>query len=339
MVFVAIKHLIFGKSKPDSSRSPLLPSTEPTKSSYRSINSKSSYSNSQDNNQDMFGTSPTFTIKSSFGNSYNTTTVTNEADDVASSSSSITSALTSVNNPDYNNDSDSSSSSSAFIPPRVMSDIIIGLSDGLTVPFALTAGLSSLGDSKLVITGGLAELVSGAISMGLGGYLAAKSESECYHHEVARERELHERKPEISESCVEEILSEYSLSPATIKMVFNDMNESPAKMMDFIIKFGKGLEEPAEGREFSSALTIGSAYFLGGFVPLIPYFFIKTVDAALLISVIVMLTTLFVFGVLKTTFTLGWDCGKTRIAFNGVQMVLTGGIAAGAAWALVKLIE
>lgn len=153
-----------------------------------------------------------------------------------------------------------------------MSDIIIGLSDGLTVPFALTAGLSSLGNSKLVITGGLAELISGAISMGLGGFLAAKSESEFYNNEVKRERALHNDKPEVSETCIEEILSEYNLSRETVKMFINEMSESPTQMIDFIIKFGKGLEEPASGREFTSALTIGASYFLGGFVPLIPYF-------------------------------------------------------------------
>ncbi|VVT56434.1 uncharacterized protein SAPINGB_P005056 [Magnusiomyces paraingens] len=228
---------------------------------------------------------------------------------------------------------------SGFIPPRVMSDIIIGLSDGLTVPFALTAGLSSLGNSRLVITGGLAELVSGAISMGLGGYLAAKSESEIYHHEVEREKILYENCRNISEANLENILKEYHLKDSTIKMFISDMEDQPDEMIDFIIRFGKGLEEPAEGREFTSAMTIGLSYFFGGFVPLIPYFFIHSIDTSLMVSVVVMLVTLFIFGVLKTTFTLGWQCGNVRILSNGLQMVLTGSVAAGAAWGLVRLIE
>lgn len=328
MVLITIKNLLFGNRKMEKSRSSLLPTTESAEHTYRSV----------DTSDDEFSgpyrsDSQNSTIKSGLNRykdmllpkSRTYETMVSEEDDSASSSSLVTSST--------------SSESKGVISPRVMSDIIIGLSDGLTVPFALTAGLSSLGDSKLVITGGLAELVSGAISMGLGGYLAAKSESECYHHEVSKEKLLHVDNPEGSESSLEEILSEYNLSPETVKMFVNDMSESPSQMVDFIIKFGKGLEEPAEGREFTSAMTIGASYFFGGFVPLIPYFFISTVNAALLTSVIVMLITLFIFGVLKTTFTLGWDVGKVRIMFNGIQMVLTGSVAAGAAWALVRLIE
>lgn len=339
MVFAAIKQLVFGNKKADKSRQSLLPTSEST---YRSIDNTDDDFNGTFNNQNDYGSLPTSASKSSFSkckDAFMPTVRSYEtgSDEEYSSSSSIGSARRAS----YSSDSLSSSSkkSSVSISPRVMSDIIIGLSDGLTVPFALTAGLSSLGNSKLVITGGLAELVSGALSMGLGGYLAAKSESEYYHHESNREKFLHDSQPELSERSIEDILSEYNISPATIKMFINDMNESPTQMIDFIIKFGKGLEEPADGREFTSALTIGAAYFFGGFVPLVPYFFVSTVNSALLISVIVMLITLFIFGILKTTFTLGWDCGKARIVFNGVQMVLTGGVAAGAAWALVRLIE
>lgn len=275
----------------------------------------------------IFGNSQTYDNKSALlptARSYETV-VNSDDDDEYTEAHSVSSS--------------ESQESSGIIPPRVMSDIIIGLSDGLTVPFALTAGLSSLGDSKLVITAGLAELVSGAISMGLGGFLAARSESEYYNYQVEKEKITYSNSPYTSESSLEQILSEYNLSPETIKYFINDMEKSPSDMVDFIIRFGKGLEEPADGRQFTSAFTIGAAYFLGGFVPLLPYFFISSVQTSLMVSVIIMLITLFVFGVLKTTFTLGWQCGRGKIISNGFQMVLTGGVAAGCAWGLVKLLE
>ena len=223
--------------------------------------------------------------------------------------------------------------------PRVMSDIIIGLSDGLTVPFALTAGLSSLGDSKLVITGGMAELVSGAISMGLGGFLAAKSENEYYHSQVKKEKLSFFKKPETVNQDAAEIMFELGASEQTIISFLKDLDSKPKNLIDFIIRFGRGLEEPAEGREFTSAVTIGSAYFLGGFVPLLPYFFTNVVKTGLLISVIVMLITLFIFGFIKTSISLGDDCGNHKKVAEGVQMVAVGSVAAGAAWGLVYLID
>ncbi|CAN6661620.1 protein Ccc1p [Trichomonascus vanleenenianus] len=233
----------------------------------------------------------------------------------------------------------SSQSEKSSVSPRVMSDMIIGLSDGLTVPFALTAGLSSLGDSKLVITGGLAELVSGAISMGLGGYLAAKSESEFYHSQVAKQRELFDTNPTLSVQSLNDILYEYKLSPQTCKEVVKDMEHDPDMLVQFIIKVGQGLEEPADSRQFTSAATIGLAYFFGGFIPLIPYFFTTHVDMGLYISVIVMGVTLFAFGSIKTVVSLGNDCGAWKIIENGIKMMITGGVAAASAWALVRAIE
>ncbi|EGW31657.1 protein CCC1 [Spathaspora passalidarum NRRL Y-27907] len=223
--------------------------------------------------------------------------------------------------------------------PRVMSDMIIGLSDGLTVPFALTAGLSSLGDSRLVITGGMAELVSGAISMGLGGYLAAKSESEYYNSQVKKEKLEFFRKPEMINQEAAEIMFELGASESTIISFLKDLDARPKNLIDFVIRFGKGLEEPAEGREFTSALTIGLAYFFGGFVPLLPYFFTQYVQTGLLISVIVMLITLFAFGYIKTAISLGEECGTRKKILEGIQMVAIGSIAAGSAWSLVYLID
>ncbi|EGV62329.1 Protein ccc1 [Yamadazyma tenuis] len=222
--------------------------------------------------------------------------------------------------------------------PRVMSDVIIGLSDGLTVPFALTAGLSSLGDSKLVITGGLAELVSGAISMGLGGYLAAKSESEYYFNQVKKEKMNFFKKPELVNQEAAEVLFELGISETNILNILKDFDSKPKNLIEFVITYGKGLDEPAEGREFTSALTIGLAYFLGGFVPLVPYFFCSLVKVGLLVSVIVMMVTLFIFGYVKTMISLG-DCGTWKKVSEGVQMVIVGSIAAGAAWTLVFFID
>ncbi|KAM9936892.1 hypothetical protein OXX80_003578 [Metschnikowia pulcherrima] len=241
-----------------------------------------------------------------------------------------------------NSDSDDDNEPSGFLnsfDPRVMSDIIIGLSDGLTVPFALTAGLSSLGSSKLVITGGMAELVSGAISMGLGGYLAAKSELDYYHSEVKKEKLQFFKKPETLNQEAAEIMFELGASEQTIASFLKDMGQTPKNLIDFVIRFGKGLEEPAEGREFTSALTIGSGYFLGGFVPLVPYFFCNVVRTGLIVSVVVMIVTLFIFGYVKTSVSLGDDCGTKKKVLEGLQMVAIGSVAAGAAWTLVYFIE
>lgn len=225
------------------------------------------------------------------------------------------------------------------VDPRVMSDLIIGLSDGLTVPFALTAGLSSLGDTQLVITGGMAELVSGAISMGLGGYLAAKSESEYYHTQVRKEKQLYFENEESIENELFEIVLDMGASETTAELFISDLAKNPKSMIDFVIRFGKGLEEPPEGRILSSALTIGSGYFFGGFVPLVPYFFVSTVGLGLQISVLVMLFTLFWFGYFKSLISMGDECSQWTRFSEGIQMVLIGSIAAGSAWSLVYFID
>lgn len=227
------------------------------------------------------------------------------------------------------------------VDPRVMSDIVIGLSDGLTVCLLFTAGLSSLGDSKLVITGGFAELISGAISMGLGGFLAAKSESDYYHSEVKTEKQkFYEDMTEVNHE-LEDLLLDINpdFSDETIISFIRDMKKNPQLVVDFLIRFGKGLEAPAENREVISALTIGSSYFLGGFVPLIPYFFVKHVDTGLIFSMLLMTFTLFWFGFVKAQISLGEQCSGIKKVHEGIQMVLVGGIAAGSAWLLVRLID
>ncbi|SCU93726.1 LAFA_0F17898g1_1 [Lachancea sp. 'fantastica'] len=227
------------------------------------------------------------------------------------------------------------------IDPRLMSDLIIGLSDGLTVPFALTAGLSSLGDSKLVITGGFAELVSGAISMGLGGYLGAKSESDYYHAEVSQEKRKFYNNTNLINHEIEDILLEINpnFSDETIVSFIKDLQKTPELMVDFIIRYGRGLDEPAENRQLVSALTIGGGYFAGGFVPLIPYFFLQKVGSGLLVSIILMSITLFWFGYVKASISMGDTCTTRRKFSEGVQMLAVGGMAAGAAWFMVRVID
>ncbi|SCU81287.1 LAMI_0B05534g1_1 [Lachancea mirantina] len=226
------------------------------------------------------------------------------------------------------------------VDPRVMSDLIIGLSDGLTVPFALTAGLSSLGDAKLVITGGLAELISGSISMGLGGYLGAKSESDYYRAAMKQEKRKFYNNMNMINHEIEDILLEMNpdFSDETIVSFIKDLQKNPELMVDFIIKFGRGLEEPAENRQLISALTIGGGYFGGGFIPLIPYFFVDQVRSGLILSIIIMSVTLFLFGYGKTAVSMSDSCSLNKKISEGFQMLLVGGAAAGSAWFMVRVI-
>lgn len=240
---------------------------------------------------------------------------------------------------DRRSESSESTLADTFSSPRVISDIIIGLADGLTVPFALTAGLSSLGTSKLVITGGLAELIAGAISMGLGGFLAAKSEKEHYEYAVMKERRMLKEDPGVARMAIHEFLCDYKVSPTTIDMFVNDIEKHAEETVQFVVQYARGVEEPAEGRMLTSALTIGLSYFIGGFVPLIPYFFTSTVETGLYISIGVMTVALFTFGCVKTWVSLGSECPRTKIVFDGFTMMLTGGLAAAAAWGLVRAIE
>lgn len=257
---------------------------------------------------------------------------------VSRSSSSTFSGET---DPDKDREDEESQRSWALlssVDPRVISDLIIGLSDGLTVPFALTAGLSSLGDSKLVITGGFAELISGTISMGLGGYLGARSEADYYHAEVKQEKRKFYDNMTVINHEIEDILLEINpnFSDETIVSFIKDLQRTPELMVDFIIRYGRGLDEPAENRELISAVTIGGGYLLGGFIPLIPYFFVREVGTGLIWSVVVMAVTLFWFGFYKTQVSMSDTCTLQKKVSEGFQMVAVGGIAAGSAWFLVR---
>jgi len=222
-----------------------------------------------------------------------------------------------------------------FTGNETVRDVVIGMSDGLTVPFALAAGISgAVAATSLVVTAGLAEIAAGSIAMGLGGYLAARSEEEHYRSELRREAQEIVEKPEAERREVRELLEQYGLTPDESGIVMTGLERRPDAWRDFMMRFELGLEEPDPKRALRSAVTIAGAYIAGGFVPLAPYM-IYTNDAtrALTISIVVTLIALGAFGWMKGRFT-----GVSPFR-SGLQTMTIGGIAAGAAFAIAKAIE
>ncbi|KAJ6166751.1 Vacuolar iron transporter cccA [Penicillium chermesinum] len=218
-------------------------------------------------------------------------------------------------------------SSRFSIDGRTVSDAIIGLSDGMTVPFALTAGLSALGDTKVVVFGGMAELIAGAISMGLGGYLGAKSEEA----DVDRPRIGKGHNCGDLRAVRAPLRAGLPVDPPPLRL---------PELPSFLMNFHHTLPEPSGSRAVICAITIALGYFIGGFVPLLPYFFVGPTDAYLALkwSIATMAVALFIFGYGKTCFVSGWK-GRRNIrkgVVGGLQMVLVGGVAAGSAMGLVK---
>ena len=212
-------------------------------------------------------------------------------------------------------------------------DIVIGMSDGLTVPFALAAGLTGASAaSSLVITAGFAEIAAGSIAMGLGGYLAAKSDYEHYFNEKRREELEVKELPDVEREEVSEVFREYGLSHEEIKPILDRFEKNPKSWVDFMMKYELGLEEPDTKRGLKSALTIASSYILGGLIPLSPYFFITDARNGLSISAFMTLIALLVFGFVKGKFT------GTKPFKSAIQTVVIGGIAATAAFLLAKFI-
>jgi VIT1/CCC1 family predicted Fe2+/Mn2+ transporter len=245
--------------------------------------------------------------------------------------------------PDDDDETASSStgtSTRSRVNPRLISDAILGLSDGLTVPFALSAGLSAIGDTKVVVIGGLAELTAGAISMGLGGYVGAKSEAESYKATVREVDDLICR-PDETRSIIQSTFAAYNLPPHAVNEIVETLQADPDRLRDFLLTFHHQETEPGCNQAYVSALTLALGYFIGGFVPLIPYFIVSEVLVAFYYSIAVMAVTLFVFGYVKTCVVRGWN-GSANIQagiMGGLQMCVVGGLAAGAAVALVKLIN
>lgn len=221
-----------------------------------------------------------------------------------------------------------------FTGSAVIRDIVIGMSDGLTVPFALAAGLSGIANSTaIVITGGLAEIAAGSISMGLGGFLAARSDAEHYAKERENERLEVEIIPDKEVQEVEQVFTAYGLEPKESTLVARALSKRPEAWIDFMMRFELGLEKPAPKRALKSALTISISYIVGGMIPLAPYMLISNTGMALTFSIIFTLAALLVFGYVKGRFT------GTHPIRSALQTALIGGLAAAAAFGLAKLIS
>jgi len=221
-----------------------------------------------------------------------------------------------------------------FQASATIRDIVIGMSDGLTVPFALAAGLSgTVGETGIVVIAGLAEIAAGSIAMGLGGYLAARTDLDHYRSEVQREiRETYEM-PEEEEEEVARVFREYGLPAEDVSRIVTAIASDRDRWVDFMMRFELGLAAPDPGRARRSAFTIAISYIIGGLVPLSPYMFVPRVLGALEISVAVTLIALFFFGYFKGRFT-----GIEPLR-GGMQTVLIGGLASAAAFAIARAIR
>ncbi|MBS1644372.1 MAG: VIT1/CCC1 transporter family protein [Bacteroidetes bacterium] len=211
-------------------------------------------------------------------------------------------------------------------------DVVIGMSDGLTVPFALAAGLSgAVVSNNVILTAGFAEIVAGSIAMGLGGYLAGRTEVEHYEAELQREYQEVEQVPEQEKQEVRDVFAELGLSTSTQNLIADEMTKDKEKWVDFMMKYELGLDKPDPKRARNSALNIGGAYIVGGIVPLLPYFFFNTPTQSLSWSCVVTVCCLFLFGFFKAKAT-GQNpwMGATRIMFIG-------SIAAAAAYFIGQL--
>src|ERR1051325_3478354 len=214
-----------------------------------------------------------------------------------------------------------------------LTDIVIGMSDGLTVPFALAAGLSgAIDNNAIVITAGLAEIAAGSIAMGLGGYMAAKSDAEHYAKEREREKREVVEIPHEEMREVAEVFQAYGLNEEETWPIVQALKRQPRNWVDFMMRFELGLEKPEPGRALRSALTIAGAYIAGGLIPLAPYFFSHTTTQALFYSVGFRLRALLLFGFVKGS------CTGTRPVRSALQTALIGSAAAGAAFAIARLI-
>jgi VIT1/CCC1 family predicted Fe2+/Mn2+ transporter len=221
-----------------------------------------------------------------------------------------------------------------FTSSDTVRDIVIGMSDGLTVPFALAAGLTgAIAQSRLIITAGFAEIAAGSIAMGLGGYLAARGDAEHFAHEEAREQDEIRRIPEAEAKEVTDIFRTYGLSDNESSSVVQSLRQRPKDWVAFMMRFELGLEQPQPSRAWRSALTIALAYAVGGMIPLSAYLLIPDARAALQLSVTVTLVALAVFGGVKGKFT------GVPVLRSALQTTVTGGLAAAAAFGIARWIS
>ena len=214
-----------------------------------------------------------------------------------------------------------------FTSGEVVRDVVIGMADGLTVPFALAAGLSgAVATTSIIVTAGFAEIVAGSIAMGLGGYLAGRSDVEHYDSEYERELYEIDQMLEHEKDEVVEILENYGLTHEESLPIVESLAARPKDFADFMMRFELGLEKPNPKRAWQSGGTIGGAYIFGGLIPLVPYILFDEIRPALLWSVVITVIALFIFGYIKGTFT-----GTTPLK-SAIQTCLIGSVAAGTAF-------
>jgi VIT1/CCC1 family predicted Fe2+/Mn2+ transporter len=221
-----------------------------------------------------------------------------------------------------------------FTASEIVRDVVIGMADGLTVPFALAAGLSgAVGQASIVVTAGLAEIAAGSIAMGLGGYLAAKSDAEHYAAEKRREEQEVREVPREEMKEVADVFRHYGIAEEHIHPVVEAMSHKPKEWVDFMMRFELGLEKPNPSRARTSAAVIAGAYIGGGLIPLAPYMIFGRAQTALIVSVIVTLIALAVFGLVKGRYT------GARPLRSAMQTTITGGLAALAAFVIARAIS
>ena len=213
-------------------------------------------------------------------------------------------------------------------------DVVIGMSDGLTVPFALAAGLSGAVDSSgIIVIAGIAEIAAGSIAMGLGGYLAGKTVQDHYNSEVKREYDEVENLRHVEIAETKEFFANIGLSPELQDKATEEIAQDKDRWVDFMMKYELGLEKPDPARARKSALNIGLSYIVGGIIPLSPYFFIADSTEALKFSVIATLICLFIFGYFKSRIT------GVNAFWGAIRVTLIGAVAAAAAFGVAKLFE
>jgi len=215
-----------------------------------------------------------------------------------------------------------------------ITDVVIGMSDGLTVPFALAAGLSgAVTNNEIIITAGIAEIVAGSIAMGLGGYLAGKTEQEHYESELKREYDEVENLPDKEKEEVKEVFAEYGLSVESQNLIAEELSKDKDKWVDFMMKYELGLDKPNPNRARNSASTIGISYIIGGLIPLSAYFFTPNPARGLIASAILTLICLFIFGYFKSKVT-----GQPALK-GALKVTIIGFVAAAAAFFVAKMIN
>jgi vacuolar iron transporter family protein len=221
-----------------------------------------------------------------------------------------------------------------FTGSETVKDIVIGMADGLTVPFALAAGLSgAIETTSIIVTAGLAEIAAGSIAMGLGGYMAAKSDAEHYDSERTREVAEVAEKAEIEAAEVAEVFQAYGLTSDESTLIVDALRKRPQAWVDFMMRFELGLEKPNPKRALRSGGTIAGAYIAGGIIPLGPYVVLRTASTALMVSAIITVAALGVFGYIKGHFT-----GAPPVR-SAMQTVFIGGLAAAVAFMIARAIS